>query len=170
MVILFSILSFVYALFYIIVMISSLSINYVEDIVSLNIQKIKESGLNLSHENLDEKNKTYHTELVTWEWKDLNIILVFAESLSAIDSANMGWNDNMPYFDKIQKDWITFTNFVTNWTTSDTAHISTLLWVVPLINMRLWNTPYSGYKLKMPALPDFFNSQWYATTFISAVV
>ena len=65
MLILFSIISFVYALFYIIVMISSFSINYVEDIVSLNIQKIKESGLNLSHEDLDEKNKTYHTELVT---------------------------------------------------------------------------------------------------------
>jgi phosphoglycerol transferase MdoB-like AlkP superfamily enzyme len=42
----------------------------------------------------------------------LNIILVFAESLSAIDSANAGGNDKMPKFDKIQKDGITFTNFI----------------------------------------------------------
>ena len=63
---------------------------------------------------------------VQWKWKDLNIILVFAESLSAIDSANLWWADEMPGFDKIQNEWIKFTNFITNWTTSDTAHISTL--------------------------------------------
>ena len=167
MVIIFSVCSFVYALFYAIIMISNMKIDYVEDIVSLNIQKIKESGFEKDG-NIDV-DKSYHVDQLKWEWKDLNVILVFAESLSAIDSANVGWNDNMPNFDKIQKDWITFTNFVTNWTTSDTAHISTLLWVVPLINMRMWNTPYSGYKLKMEALPEFFNSEWYDTTFISAV-
>ena len=30
------------------------------------------------------------------------------------------------------------------------------------------NTPYSGYKLKMEALPNYLNEQWYMTTFISA--
>lgn len=170
MIIMFSVCSFIYALFYAIIMISNTKIDYVEDIVSLNIQKIKESGAGLGEEAVDlVVDKSYHAEQLKWEWKDLNIILVFAESLSAIDSANLGWNDKMPNFDKIQKDWITFTNFVTNGTTSDTAHISTLLWVVPLINMRLWNTPYSWYKLKMQSLPDFLNSQWYDTTFISAV-
>ena len=167
MIIIFSVCSFVYALFYAIIMISNMKIDYVEDIVSLNIQKIKESGF--EKDGNIAVDKSYHVDQLKWEWKDLNVILVFAESLSAIDSANVGWNDNMPNFDKIQKDWITFTNFVTNWTTSDTAHISTLLWVVPLINMRMWNTPYSGYKLKMEALPEFFNSEWYDTTFISAV-
>ena len=103
-----------------------------------------------------------------WEKKWLNVILIFAESLSAIDSANMWWNNNIPWFDKIQDDGITFSNFVANWTTSDTAHIATLLWVVPLINMRLWNTPYSWYKLKMQPLPEYLNTQWYNTTFISA--
>ena len=170
MIIMFSVCSFIYALFYAIIMISNTKIDYVEDIVSLNIQKIKESGAGLGEEAVDlVVDKSYHAEQLKWEWKDLNIILVFAESLSAIDSANLGWNDKMPNFDKIQKDWIIFTNFVTNGTTSDTAHISTLLWVVPLINMRLWNTPYSWYKLKMQSLPDFLNSQWYDTTFISAV-
>jgi len=169
MVITLSVCSFIYALFYAIIMISNTNVNYIEDIVSLNIQKLKETDFELNQEDSPIVDRSYHIQHVEWEWKDLNVILVFAESLSAIDSANLGWNDKMSGFDKIQKDWITFTNFVTNWTTSDTAHISTLLWVVPLINMRLWNTPYSWYKLKMQALPDFFNSQWYNTTFISAV-
>ncbi len=169
MVIVFSICSFIYALFYIIIMLFKIDINYVEDILSLNIQKFKEAWSELDWRNIDELDKSYHTEEVIWKWKDLNIILVFDESISAIDSANVGWNDKMPKFDEIQKDGITFTNFVTNWTTSDTAHISTLLWVIPLINMRLGNTPYSWYKLKMQALPEFMNSQWYKTTFISAV-
>ena len=168
MVITFSIFSFIYALFYAIIMLSNQNINYVKDIVSLNIQKIKDSAMDLEQQDIGVDEKGYEIQQIQWEGKDLNIILVFAESLSAIDSANAGWNDNMPKFDQIQNDGIVFSNFVTNWTTSDTAHISTLLWVIPLINMRLWNTPYSGYRLKMQSLPNFLNSQWYATTFISA--
>jgi len=171
MLIIFSVCSFVYALFYMIIMVSDVKINYIEDIISLNIQKIKESEkipVDTEQESIESINKNYHIEQVQWEWKDVNIVLVFAESLSAIDSANVGWNNNMPWFDQIQKNWITFTNFVTNWTTSDTAHISTLLWLVPLINMKMDNTPYSWYKLKMKALPDFLNHEWYKTTFISA--
>ena len=41
MIIMFSVCSFIYALFYAIIMISNTKIDYVEDIVSLNIQKIK---------------------------------------------------------------------------------------------------------------------------------
>ena len=93
---------------------------------------------------------------------------MFAESLSAIDSMNIGWHDNMPNFDKIQKNWITFTNFITNWTTSDTAHISTLYGVIPLINIWANNTPYSWYKVLMQSLPEYLNTQWYHTTFVSA--
>lgn len=168
MIIVFSVFSFIYALFYATIIISNANINYVKDIISLNIQKLKNDDINLDYEDIQLDDNGYQIEKVKGEWKDLNVILVFAESLSAIDSANMWWNNNMPKFDEIQKDWITFTNFVTNWTTSDTAHISTLLWVVPLINMKMGNTPYSWYKLKMQSLPEFFNHQWYATTFISA--
>ena len=167
MVIVFSICSFIYAAFYGVIMASDININYVEDILSLNIQKFKDSGTNLDEEGVEIEDKSYQIKQVRWEWKQLNVILVFAESISAIDSANLGWNDKMPWFDQIQKDWITFTNFITNWTTSDTAHIAMLLWVLPLRNMRLNNTPYSWYKLKMKALPDYFNSQWYMTTFVS---
>ena len=167
-IILFSCCSALYALFFSFVAYSGLNVNPVENIISLNIHQMKDGEVSLNKEELEEIEKGYLIKNVQWEWKDLNVILVFAESLSAIDSANMGWNDKMPKFDEIQKDWIMFTNFVTDWTTSDTAHISTLLWVVPLINMRKWNTPYSWYKLKMESLPDFFNNQWYKTTFISA--
>ena len=167
MIIIFSICSFIYALFYITIMVSDLNINYVENIVSLNIDRINDSDKKIDEEDINIVDQSYHTQQIKWEWKDLNIILVFAESLSAIDSANVGWNDKMPKFDQIQKDWITFTNFIANWTTSDTAHISTLLWVLPLRNMRLWGSPYGWYKLKMEALPEYLNDQWYMTTFIS---
>ena len=167
MLIVFSILSFAYALFYVIILISKIDINYVEDVISLNIQKIKGTDIKVDQEVADIDDGGYSVVKVQWEWKDLNIILVFAESISAIDSANAGWNNKMPRFDRIQDEWINFTQFITNWTTSDTAHISTLLWVMPLRNIRVGNTPYSGYKLKMKALPDYLNSQWYMTTFIS---
>ena len=167
MVIVFSICSFIYATFYGILMASNINVNYVENILSLNIQKFRDSGTNLDQESMEIEDKSYQIKQVRWEWKHLNVILVFAESISAIDSANVGWNNKMPWFDQIQRDWITFTNFITNWTTSDTAHIATLLWVLPLRNMRLEGTPYIWYKLKMKALPDYLNSQWYMTTFIS---
>ena len=163
----------VYAIFLCIIAYSNININYVDNIIALNIQKIKNTNQNLNQEEeiMEDKeiDKWYSIESIQWEWKDLNVILVFAESLSAIDSANAGWNDNMSKFDQIQKDWITFPNFIANWTTSDTAHIATLLWVIPLVNMMKWNTPYSWYKLKMDPLPEFLNKQWYMTTFISAV-
>jgi hypothetical protein len=57
-----------------------------------------------------------------------NIIVVFAESFSPIDSLRVGGvNNNLPYFDLIQKQGITFKNFINNGCTSDTAHIGLLL-------------------------------------------
>ena len=139
-----------------------------ENIFTINLQSLKKSTDSIL--DTEDKPLSYEDYIfnVQWEWKDLNVILVFAESLSAIDSANMWWNDNIPYFDKIQNDWIKFSNFITNWTTSDTAHISTLYWVIPLINMWENNTPYSWYKLSMQPLPEYLNTQWYKTTFVSA--
>ena len=139
-----------------------------ENIFTINLQTLKnptESSIETNNKPLSYEDYIFN---VQWEWKDLNIILVFAESLSAIDSANMWWNNNIPYFDKIQNDWIKFWNFITNWTTSDTAHIATLCWVIPLINMWENNTPYSGYKLAIQPLPEYLNTQWYKTTFVSA--
>jgi hypothetical protein len=54
----------------------------------------------------------------------VDVIVVFAESLSPIDSLRVGGvNNNLPYFDLIQKQGITFKNFIANGCTSDTAHI-----------------------------------------------
>ncbi len=168
MIVSFSIFTFIYALFYAVIFISNIDLNYVKDIISLNIQNFQHDDMESNDaEEINSDDNWYKVEKIRGEWKDLNIILVFAESISAIDSANAGWNNKMPRFDRIQDEWINFTQFITNWTTSDTAHISTLLWVMPLRNIRVGNSPYSGYKLKMKALPDYLNSQWYMTTFIS---
>ena len=168
MTIIFSVCSILYAMFYIILSFLNINIEYVDNIVSINLKDINNVVENLRDE--DNHKLTYDNYMfnIQWDWKDLNVILVFAESLSAIDSANAWWNDKMPYFDKIQNNWIKYTNFITNWTTSDTAHISTLYWVIPLINMWANNTPYSWYKLLMQPLPEYLNTQWYHTTFISA--
>lgn len=142
----------------------------IDNIISLNIDYIKDidnTWKDLLQENKKSKEYKDYIKSTKWEWKEVNIILIFAESLSAIDSANMWWNNNMPWFDEIQNNWIKFANFITNWTTSDTAHISTLFWVIPMRNIRYNNTPYSWYKLLMEPLPEFLNKQWYNTTFIS---
>ena len=164
MVLILSIVSLCYADFYGTLIIFNINTYYVENIFGLNLYNISEVQ-EISNNQLSYKD---YISTKQWSWNDLNIILVFAESLSAIDSANLWWRDNMPNFDKIQKDGITFTNFITNWTTSDTAHISTLYWVIPLINIWSNNTPYSWYKLLMQPLPKYLNGQWYHTEFISA--
>lgn len=165
-----------YSAFYLVLKASNIYTEYKDNIISLNLQLLKESDVDFENVDeievsLDEKeNFSYedYTTIVEWEWKKMNIILVFAESLSAIDSENVGWDNNMPYFDMIQKEWITYTNFVENGATSDTAHIATLFGVMPLINVWNEDSTYSGYKLLMPPLPEFLNVQWYNTTFVSA--
>ena len=148
----------------------TLNVSFIKDILlQNNVYALNEIETNIQEEKEDEKIKTNYEDYIEyrqWEWKDVNIILIFAESLSAIDSANIWWYDNMPYFDKIQKNWITFTNFIANGSTSDTAHISTLYWIIPLINIWI-EIPYTWYKLIMSPLPEFLNSQWYKTTFVS---
>ena len=164
MLLILSVVSLCYADFYGMLVLFNIDIYYVENIFGLNLYNITET------EEISDNHLTYddYISFVQGEWNDLNVILIFAESLSAIDSMNMGWNDKMPYFDKIQQDGITFKNFITNWTTSDTAHISTLYGVMPLINIWTNNTPYSWYKLLMKPLPEYLNTQWYHTTFVSA--
>lgn len=105
-----------------------------------------------------------------WLGKKINVVVVFAESLSPIDSLRVGWvNDNLPSFDFMQKQGTTFTNFTANGCTSDTAHIWLLLGIEPLKLMWSFSSAYSWYKTYSDALPQFFNEQWYATTFVSAV-
>ena len=104
-----------------------------------------------------------YIKTIQWEWKNLNVILVFAESLSAIDSKLLWWYDNMPWFDKIQSEWIVFKNYISCWTISIWAHVSTFQWVYPY----QYET-YEWFKNILYPLPKWFNEQWYKTTFISA--
>ena len=144
---------------------SLISFNLLIQLASINVLKKYDPNI----ENWeDQVEYTDYIFTENWDEKDLNIILVFAESLWAINSKNAWWYDNMPYFDQIQNDWITFTHFIANWMTSDTAHISTLAGVVPLINVWTDSETYTGYKLEMMALPQYLNTQWYNTTFISS--
>ena len=174
MVVFFSICTIFYAFFYISLIILNVKRYQVENIISLNLQKIfkTDSEGDIWDEIKDGDKIISYNDYITkvqWMGEDLNVIFVFAESLSAIDSANIGWKDNMPKFDEIQRSWITFTNFITNWKTSDTAHIATLYGVIPLVNIWANSTPYTGYKLLMQPLPEYLNSQGYKTTFISSV-
>lgn len=96
-----------------------------------------------------------------------NVIVVFAESLSRIDSQKMGGANNLPYFDKIQADGMSFPNFLANGCTSDTAHIALLQWVEPRkFTWQEWNT-YSGYNIPTSPLAQFFTEEWYRTFFLS---
>ncbi len=105
---------------------------------------------------------------VDGQWKRPNVIIVFAESLSAIDSLrDSEINNNLPYFDKIQAQGITFTNFIANGCTSDTAHIALLEWVEPWKFAWQQDGAYSWYNVYTQSLPKFFAQQWYTPIFLS---
>ncbi|GHV23650.1 hypothetical protein FACS189428_7410 [Clostridia bacterium] len=93
----------------------------------------------------------------------LNLIIVFAESLSQIDSLRMGGvNDRLPHFDAIAEKGMTFTNYINNGCTSDTAHNALLKGVFPR------DIPnYKGFRSPIENLPIFLNNQGYHITFLS---
>lgn len=130
----------------------------IKNILSVNIDTIQELSDDDIFFTVDVKYEDYVYNDI-WENKDLNIIIVFGESLSAIDSAQVWWNDNMPYLDKIQKDGTTFTNFIANGSASIYAHLSTFLWVPPI--------KWSDYPYISEPLPEYLNDLWYNTIYIS---
>lgn len=128
-----------------------------KNILSINIQVFKD----LTDRDILFSNSYYEDYMVDeiWLQKDLNVILVFAESLSAIDSANAWWNNNIPNFDKIQNDWITFTNFIANCRYSVQSHMSTFQWL-PTLGLEIFSP-------KTDCLAGYLNDLWYNTTYIS---
>ncbi len=139
-----------------------------KNIISINFSAIRENIAWLSVENMPNTYQDFFKN-IKGQQKKPNIIVVFAESLSPIDSLRIGWvNNNLPYFDLIQKQGITFTNFIANGWTSDTAHIGLLLGIEPLKLMWRQTSSYDGYKSSMDSLPVFFSKQWYTPRFISA--
>lgn len=140
-----------------------------DNIISLNFSAFTQDFWTLSEHNIPNSYEKFFGKK-KWKNSKTNIIVVFAESLSPIDSLRVGGiHDNLPYFDLIQKQGITFTNFIANGCTSDTAHIWSLLGIEPLKFMWSQVTAYSWYTSYTDTLPKFFNDQWYATTFVSSV-
>jgi phosphoglycerol transferase MdoB-like AlkP superfamily enzyme len=110
---------------------------------------------------------TYEEYFITQQGdnKQPNIIIIFAESLSPVDSLRVGKiNDRLPYFDSISQEGTTFTNYINNGCTSDTAHIA-LLRGVEALDV----ASYTGYQAPLESLPAFLRSYGYDTTFLSTV-
>ena len=161
------------------------NIKTIDNILSINIKalstekleknkelKITEIKANWEKKILVDEEKYYDDYFmdVIWDWHSPNIILIFAESFSAIDSLRAWWlNDNLSKFDLIQKDWITFKNLISNWVTSDTAHIWSLLWELSITKKDPNKSMYDNYISYTDPLPKFLNKAGYSTTFISTV-
>ncbi len=64
MLIAFSIFSFIYALFYAIIIISNANINYVKDVISLNIQKFKNDDINLDYQEVEFDDNGYQIDRI----------------------------------------------------------------------------------------------------------
>lgn len=115
--------------------------------------------------------KKYEEYFKSFWWKDKkpNIIVVFAESFSSIDSKASWWSrDLLSWFDMIAKDGTLYTNFIANWCTSDSAHIAMLQWVEPWETKQI-QQDYMRYKSYALWLPAFLSQQWYHSSFISTV-
>lgn len=98
-----------------------------DNIISLNLSAIRGQFSEITEGNIPDIYQKFFSKKRGLD-NHPNVVVVFAESLSPIDSLRLGKvNDNLPYFDRIQKDGITFTNFINNGCTSDTAHIGFLL-------------------------------------------
>ena len=140
-----------------------------DNILSMNFSAFMGNVSWISNKNIAPSYQKFFARK-KWSQKHPNVIVVFAESLSPIDSLRVAWvNDNLPYFDMIQKQGITFTNFIANGCTSDTAHIGLLMGIEPLKFMWSQTAAYSWYKSYTDTLPAFFAKQWYTPTFVSSV-
>jgi len=81
----------------------------------------------LSPNNPFAKNYEDYFTTIKGKNKKLDVILVFAESFSTVDSKRAGgMYDNFPLFDKMQAEGVMFNNFMANGCTSETAHIALL--------------------------------------------
>lgn len=70
-------------------------------------------------------------------------------------------------FDAISRDGLSFSNFIANGCTSDTAHIALLQGIEPWETNEPSSDSYKHYKTFTNSLPDFFNSLGYRTVFLS---
>ena len=144
--------------------------SFPDNILSINFTALKQNFLPAVWWSWSINDYQKFFTKIHWRAKKPNVIIVFAESLSAVDSLrDGGTQDNLPYFDKIQAQGITFKNFVANGCTSDTAHIALLQGVEPWKFAWQQDGAYTWYISYTEALPKFFAQQWYTPIFISSV-
>lgn len=97
-----------------------------------------------------------------------NLILVFYESASAVDSKRTGGlHDKFPQTDKIAREGRMFTNMFANGVTSEMGHISTLMGVEPQFLGTSLKTGYERFTGVVDGLGQFFKKQGYTTHFVS---
>lgn len=123
----------------------------------------------MTSEDISRHDDYWFITQIEGEWRTWNVILLFAESFSFVDSKLAWWYyDNLPAFDRIAKEWILFTNFMSNGCTSDAWHLSTLMGTRP------WNSDISSWWqyvqefYPFTGLATVFNQQWYKSIFISS--
>lgn len=154
------------------------NIKYQENILFLSIKDFYNQILG-NDNTLNDVSKTWinpkeeyekYFKYTKGENKKPNIILVFAESFSLVDSLkNGGIHNNLPYFDRLQEKGIQYTNFISNGTTSDSAHVGVLQGNESLTKISSKVSHYFRYKSFTEPLPFFLNKQGYLTKFISSV-
>lgn len=140
-----------------------------ENIFSKHIRILSER-LQQGQSGVDKNSKEYLKSFsyLPGKNKQINVIVVLAESLSAIDSLRVwGVYDHLPYFDKIQTEGVTFTNFLANGCTSDTAHVALLQGVEPWKFSWQGSNAYTWYRVPTSPLWTFAKEQQYDTIFLS---
>lgn len=141
-------------------------------IQDLVVQKENLWPMILEQAVLNTKNSSYESYFDTKQWlaNTSNVILLFLESFSSVDSYRTSEiNNNFPKFDKIQEEWITFTNFSSNAQTSERAHVALLEGIEPLTFFKSSDEYYHIYKWYTESLPVFFNELGYSSFFVSTV-
>lgn len=137
----------------------------------VSINDIFSSIKNSFHNNTREAWSTnaFHYTDVAWQDKQPNIILIFAESFSPEYSRhNGGLYDRMPKTDQIQKEGITFTNYMAPGCVSEHAHTSLLQGILPISYGDLFlQDGYTAFSAQHDTLPQFLNKSNYTTNFIS---
>jgi len=98
-----------------------------------------------------------------------DIILLFAESVSQVDSLYAGWLvDLFPQYDRAARQGMVMTNFISNGCTSDASHVAVLQGVNPW--MHEWvigETIYRAYTWLVDPLAVFARAQWFHPSFYS---
>lgn len=152
-------------------LLSNTSFHFRNNVLAINIQEIVAVASASDRDALPwreiQSYESYFVPMV-WRKRQWDVIVLFAESFSTVDSKRSGGiHDYLTGFDTIAADGMTYTNFIANGCTSETAHIALLQWVEPREVLQGSSESYKNYKTYTEQLPQFFNNLWYNTVFLS---